>query len=253
MRLILSILTLFWSAQSSALELDGRTEYATIAELNSSISSRITEILVVPGQIVSAGDLLLTLDSTVQQANLDHAQAQVNALIPALDRMQIEMDKAQELFDRDSLALVELEVADQNYAIAAARLAAAEADLAKARHMFSQTSLRSPIGGVVLNVDAVPGRFINTKTSDSILVTIGGLQAMSVEILLALEHWSPDLIGRPALVTISNQSYQGKITEVDHRITPAKNNHPAIRLRVEFPTNKILPAGLTATIDVDVE
>jgi len=191
---------LVWCAQALAIELDGQTEFGSISSLNSSISSRVTEIRVVSGQRVARGDLLLLLDDTTLQADLDHAKAQVDSLLPTLDKMQTELDKAQELYDRDSLARVELEHAEQNFAIASARLAAAEARLVKARHLLSQTELRTPIDGIVLSVDAAPGQYVNTRVSDPVLITVADNRTMRIASLLPLENWKQELIGKPASV-----------------------------------------------------
>ena len=106
MRILLTILLCIGSTQAFAIEFNGRTEFAQQLALNSSISGRIELIRVAVGQRVSSGETLLTLVTTGLQANADSARAQVDSLTPAVARMQTEMEKAQELFDRDSLVTI---------------------------------------------------------------------------------------------------------------------------------------------------
>ncbi len=108
MRFLLAILLCLGSARVLAIDINGQTEFAQRLALNSSISGRVKVINVAVGQQVAAGEVLLSLVTTGLQANAAIAAARVNSLAPALDRMLAEMEKAQELFDRDSLALVDL-------------------------------------------------------------------------------------------------------------------------------------------------
>ena len=106
MRLLLTILLCIGSTQAFAIEFTGRTEFAQRLALNSSISGRVDQIAVSVGQQVSSGETLLTLVTTGLQASADSARAQVDSLAPAVAKMQTEMEKAQELFDRGKVGYV---------------------------------------------------------------------------------------------------------------------------------------------------
>ena len=159
MRFLLAVLLCLGSTRLLAIDINGQTEFAQRLTLNSSISGRVEVINVSAGQQVAAGEVLLSLVSTGLKANADIAAAQVDSLAPAVDRMQVEMEKALELFDRDSLALVELQLAEQNYAIAQANLAGAKARLARALFRLSQADIKSPINGVVLSITTFAGQY----------------------------------------------------------------------------------------------
>ena len=251
MRLSFIILTLLWSMPAFAIDLNGQTEFAQKLALNSSVSARVSSIEVSAGEQIAPGDLLLTLDDTVLLANLDYAQARVDALAPIVERMQTELDKAQELFDRDSLALVELQTAEQNFAIAQADHAGAMAKLARAQYRLSQAELRAPIGGIVLHINSFPGQYINTRVSNQSLLTIADNKSMIATALLPLELWNETLLNRSAMVSYQKQSYAGKVVEVDRQITLGENNHPAVMLVVRFDANGRLPAGLPVKIAIE--
>ncbi len=251
MRYWLTICLLLVSGRLLAFELDGHTDFAQLMIVNSSISGRVESIEVVPGQRVASGDLLLRLDATGLRANTAMAQAEVEALQPELARVQTELDKAQELFDRDSLALVDLQTAEQNHAIAAARLAAAEARLTRAQYRLSQSEIRAPASAVVISVDTYAGHFINTRVSDPGLVTLADRRRMLAAALLPLELYSDGLLQREARVSFGDRQYRGKVLRIGSRITAGDNNHPALHLVVEFESKKDLPAGLPVKISID--
>jgi RND family efflux transporter MFP subunit len=251
MRFLLVILLCLGSARVQAIDLSGQAEFAQRLALNSSISGRVEVIHVSVGQQVTAGEVLLSLVPTGLKANAAMAEAQVNSLAPAVDRMLTEMEKAQELFARDSLALVELQTAEQNHAIAQAKLAGAQARLARARYRLSQAEIRSPINGIVLSIETFTGQFINTAVNNKTLLTVVDDSSMTVQSLLPMELWKESLMGKPAQVSFQEHSYQGEVVDVSKQVTIGDNNHPALTLRVKFATDGKLAAGLPVNISIN--
>ena len=251
MRFLLAILICLGSTGVLAIDLNGESEFVQRLALNSSISGRVEVINVSVGQQVAAGEVLLSLVSTGLQARVGTAGARVNSLAPTVDRMRVEMEKAQELFDRDSLALVELQIAEQNYAIAQANLAGAQARLAGALFHLSQAEIRSPINGIVLSIATFTGQFINTAVNNQTLLTVVANSSMTVQSLLPLEFWKESLMDKPAQVDFQQQSYQGKVVGVSKQVTIGDNNHPAVTLRIEFVTDGKLAAGLPLKITIN--
>lgn len=112
-----------------------------LAELSAPAESRVRAIYVVPGQQVHAGDSLVALDASVWSADARRAEAAAAAAQQALER-------ARRLVDEGILARKDAEQA-------AAAAAAAQAELAAARRTERLSVLRSPIAGVVANMNAV--------------------------------------------------------------------------------------------------
>ena len=251
MRFLLAILLCLASTRLLAIALNGQTEFAQRLTLNSSISGRVQVINVAVGQQVAAGEVLLSLVPTGLKANADIAAAQVGSLAPAVDRMLVEMEKAQELFDRDSLALVELQLAEQNYAIAQANLAGAKARLTRALFRLSQADIISPINGVVLSIATFAGQYINTTVNNQTLLTVVDNSSMTVQSQIPLELWKESIMGKPARITVQQKTYQGKVIGASKQVTIGDNNHPAVRLRIQFAADGKLEAGLPATININ--
>jgi membrane fusion protein, macrolide-specific efflux system len=254
MRLFLPVLiTLLYllSPPAQAFELSGITEFDQRLTLNSSISARIDHVHVGIGQSVTAGDLLVSMVSTGLQARVDVATAETEALLPELEFAQIELDKAQEMYDRDSLALVTLQRSQQAFRIAEARLAASTAELELARFHRAQAQIRSPIDGIVLSIDAFPGQYINTRVENRTLLTIADNRSMSVKALLPVEQYRNTLLNRPAQIRYLDQEFQGKVIAIDRQVSKSANNHPAMILLVRFTTDGLLPAGLPVEISID--
>lgn len=251
MRFLFAILLCLGPTPVLAIDLNGQAEFAQRLALNSSISGRVEVINVSIGQQVVAGEVLLSLVSTGLKANAAMAEAQVKSLAPAVDRMLTEMEKAQELFARDSLALVELQTAEQNHAIAQANLAGAQARLERAQFRLSQAEIRSPISGIVLSIETFTGQFINTSVNNQTLLTVVDDSSMTVQSLLPLELWKESLKGKPVQVSFHERSYQGEVVGVSKQVTIGNNNYPALTLRIKFTTDGKLAAGLPVKIRID--
>ena len=251
MRSLLIILLAFLSPPAWAIDLSGITEFDQRLTLNSSISARVERIHVEVGERVAAGDLLLSMVSTGLQARVDIASAQVDALSPTVERMLSELQKAQELFDRDSLAVMSLKKAEQDHRVAQARLAAAQARLELARYNLSQAQIRSPISGIVLGITTYPGQYINTQVGNQTLLTVADSSSMSVQALLPVELYSKELLNRSAEVVYLKKRYVGRVVAIDRQVSMGDNNHPAMYVQVKFRADDFLPAGLPVQISID--
>jgi RND family efflux transporter MFP subunit len=253
MRILICLLFILSPLPVMAIELSGIAEFEHRLMLNSSISARVERVHVSVGQAVTTGDPLVSLVATGLQAQVDIARAEVEALVPEVERMLTELEKAQELYDRDSLARVALERAQQNHRIAAARLAAAEAKLALAQFHLSQALISSPIDGIVLAISTFPGQYINTQVNDQVLLTVADNRSMSVQALLPVELYSSALLNNPAEVTYLKQRFRGRVVAIDRQVSMGANNHPAMIVRVLFDADGSLPAGLPVTISFSAD
>lgn len=250
MRFLLTLLLVIGSSPVFAIELDASIDFAQRLNINSSLSARVDSIHVTAGQKVTRGELLVTLVTTGLQARADMARAEAAALAPRVDKMSTELEKAQELFDRDSLALVELQQAEQNFTVAQAKLEAAQAKLRHAEYLLSQAEIRSPVSGIVLEIETNRGQYINTRVSDPTLMTIVDNTSMIATALLPLEQWDEKLMQRKARVSFRDQNYTGRVIDIGRQIISGDNNHPATALKIIFDADGRLAAGLAVKISV---
>jgi RND family efflux transporter MFP subunit len=250
MRYLIILALLLTTSSGYAIELDGQSDFARRVELTSSLSARIESVGVSVGQRVSAGEVLVTLVTTGFATAVEMARAEADALRPLVQRRLTELEKAQELFARDSLAVVELQNAEQDHDIAVARLAAAEAKLANALFLLSQAQIRSPIDGVIIEVDAFAGQFVNTRVENRRLLTIVDPKSMTASASLPHELAVPSLLRRAATVRYGDRDFRGRVIEVGRQVAIGKNSHPAVTLRVGFASDGNLAAGLPVRITI---
>ncbi len=238
------------STQLFAIELKGRSEFSKVYALNSAVSGIVREVRVQPGQTVKRGEVLLKLDTTPYRAAVASANAKVATREPVRDQMQIELEKAQELYDRDSLALVELQQAENNLQIAEGEFVAAMAALQLAKFELNQTTLEAPDNLLVLKVNSHPYQYVNTGVSDRPLITLVNHHQMMAITFLGPDQWNPDLVGKSAQVNYLGKNYQGKVTLLGYQRDIESNGSDGFELRVLFVASGQIPANMPVTIDI---
>ena len=189
------------SAELSTLPLVERTfgivESPAVAAINARIASQITEIHVKDGQVVKAGDLLVTLDDRSLQAQLAKDQAVL------LKDKALEVSLAADLFRAQDLAKKgagTVQAYDQALAAqksAEATVAADQAAIDADQVQLDYTRISAPIGGRLGAVQAVVGNLAGSGSTGN-LVTITQMMPLKVTFQLP-ESVLPDI--RTALHT----------------------------------------------------
>lgn len=111
-------------------------KYKTL--LSAEIQSPVLSINKRMGEEFKKGDILIQLNDTIYQSNLNKAEA-------LLDRAKVEYSGKKQLFDDNMLSLFDLKEAE-------AKVAVANADLTKAKYELAATEIKAPYDGKVVNL-----------------------------------------------------------------------------------------------------
>jgi len=145
---------------------------ADTVELSTRVSGVVAEVRVKPGQRVKKGTVLLRLDKTVLQAQLDEANAeQARAQADAGDARR-ELERVQELYKRTVSSTSELDAATLRNARAQATLAAAKARRVIAQKNLQDAELKAPFDGTVNSVPGGPGTVVTADCQPRTLVIL---------------------------------------------------------------------------------
>jgi len=202
------------------------------AELSFANVGRVKAVNVKIGDQVTAGQVLVELDTTLleakvkeAQANLEVAQVQVNYLKRVgtdevhLESAQAEADRAQALLDSANTTLA------------------------------AQSTLVAPFDGTVALVDISPAE---TVVPGRVIVTIGDLSRLQVETKDLSERDVPRVqIGQTASVFIEalNQEFPGKVSEIS-RISSTVGGDVVFKVTVDLNEQ---PQGLLWGMSSDVK
>jgi len=184
---------------------------------------------------IAQGQLLLRLDSEVQEADLTAARAHLQ-----LERTNLE--RQQELQSRGVASNVTL---DQSRA----GFAAAEAQVARAEAVLGQRILRAPFAGTIGLVRVDIGEYISPGT---IVTTLQELNTMRVDFSLPEQALPYLVVGQPLHVRVEGDSrrFDGEIIGIDPRVDPS-SRMVSLRGRIDNPDFALTP-GQFARVQIDL-
>ena len=200
----------------------------------------ITRVLVEPGQWVNAGQVLATVDRSVQTQTAQSLAAQVAVARSDQTIAQAELDRAQQLVDRGFISKADLQRKAATRDAAAARVQVAAAGLREAQARNGRLDIRAPAAGLVLTRQAEPGQIVSAGSGVLFRMAQGGqieMRAQLSEADLATLH-----TGARAQVTPvgSDRSFAGEVWQVSPVIDTQTRQGIA---RVALPYDPALRPG----------
>ncbi len=146
------------------------------AELAVGVDGPVTQLDVLEGDRVKAGQLLLQVDDSVARAELASARAAVEEAEAAAAIAQAEQARYEQV-DAAVLAGAEVDRISATAASAQARLRSAEARVAEIRARIARHAVRAPFGGIVSRRHADPGDWV---TPGRILLEVASTDELDV-------------------------------------------------------------------------
>lgn len=240
---------LLWSS-AQALSLNGFTRFSAAVGVNASVAGKVESIAVKQGQRVNKGDVLITLDSTELKFELERANALSKSLLPAYETAQLELERAEELYDRDSLSQVDLKIAESAMLKAEGEYEVAQAALSLATYRLGQARIESPLTGRVLSVEVSPGVYVNPEINSQPMVNLVDSRRLQAIAAIKSEQWDANLLNKSATVTFRGRSFDGNVTSLGLARVQQSSGLPAYELSVTFTTDQLIPADMPVTIDI---
>jgi len=150
----------------SSILASGTLTFREQVQLRSEVIGQVIELHVEEADEVSRGDPVITLDPKTYQAQVEQAEARVRIQQIAIERQRLLIET--NLVDEDSyeslksdLALAKVDLRSLQESLAQARAA-----LDQSEDLLSKTRIRSPIDGVVIQVDIKVGETVIAGTTN---------------------------------------------------------------------------------------
>jgi RND family efflux transporter MFP subunit len=227
-------------------EFTGRLDAVEFVEIRPRVSGYITEIHFEAGAIIKKGDLLYVIDPRPYQADFDRAAAEVDRLDAQLKLAQIELNRAKELRDKNTISASEFDQKAATYQGAAAAKSSAEAAKNAAALNLEFTQIKSPIDGRVSDARITLGNLVQPGAGpESVLTTVISVNPIYAKVdadenavlkYVKLSEEGKRVSARtakiPAFVELGNETdfpHEGYVDFVDNRLDPGTGT---IRARV---------------------
>lgn len=242
----------------------GHLEYQRQIKLTSELMGRVVRVPVIEGQRVNAGDVLLELDATAYQLDLDKAHAQQAQAQFQIQQQQARLHRlkqqktrsqqlvAQQMLGQDALDALEAEWQHASLQLqqATAALQQANAAVAQSQQWLTKTKFVAPIAGVVISVDVEPGETVipgTTNLPGSDLLTLADTSALFAELRVDEADIGQIRIGQPAAVYAAaspNTAHAGEVVSI---ASAARQQGPsqaltfAVRVKLTQPDPLLYP------------
>jgi len=152
---------------------DGTVVPLRSADLATSVSGLVEAVYVHDGSEVSNGQLLLTLDQSAYQGEINRAEAGVDAATAEVRLAQLELEQ----LPADA-SQSQIDLAQANLRVAESTLDLAHSTLTSARNALAQTEVRAPFAGTVADVEMEVGE---QAVAGQTVVSIGDTTTWLVE------------------------------------------------------------------------
>ncbi|MGZ5036370.1 MAG: efflux RND transporter periplasmic adaptor subunit [Usitatibacter sp.] len=234
------------------LKANGTVTALQTVDIRAQITSTVREVHIREGQNVAKGDLLFSLDSRMDEANIRKAEAQIEKDKADLATAQRNLERQKDLFNQKFISQAALDTVQNTADTLAAQLAVDTAALESARVSRAYNEIRAPFTGRTGTIGVRAGSLVSpgaATTPGAVLVTITQIDPISVAFTLN-EKELPGLQQalRAGAVTVTAQSdgvsqgFQGKVTFVDNAVDTATGT---IRVKADFanPEGRLWPGA----------
>lgn len=245
---------------AAAADLDCLIEPHVVVQVASPVEALVETVRVDRGDVVKAGQVLATLESSVERATLamTRHRAESDAAVRASEARlaygarrlsrneELRRDQIVSLSDQDEaetakvLADIAVLEAHENR-----RLAQLETDRAQAA--LALRTIQSPVNGVVVERFLSPGEFAKQAP----IVKVAQIDPLRVEVFAPVAMLDEVRVGMRAEVRPEapvTGAYQARVTVVD-RVVDAASGTFGVRLELPNPGHA-LPAGLRCTVRI---
>jgi len=181
-------------------DFSGRLEAVNRVELRSRVAGAILSANFTEGALVRAGDVLFKIDPAPYAAEVDKAQAQLEAAKARAVFTAGELERGQQLVGSNIVTRRDFDQRDNAHREAVANVKAAEATLQTAKLNLDYTEVRAPVDGRVGKIEVTVGNLVAAGTSSPVLTSL-----MSVNPIYASFDADEDVVLR-ALNSIADSS-----------------------------------------------
>jgi RND family efflux transporter MFP subunit len=229
------------------LAVNGRIAARHSVDLRPQVTGTLTEVSASEGQRVEAGQVLARIDAAAQDAIVRQSRAALDAALVAQE--QADATYARSLALGANISVAALEANRRALQSAVQEVARMRALLEQAQVQLARHTLRAPISGTIVAVDAERGQVADTATA---LMTVADLDDLIVETDIDEGYASQIAVGQPAVLRFSGQTETrtGHVNAVSGRVDAATGG---LAVKIGFDAPVSAPIGLTVTANIVVD
>ena len=248
--------TLERGALTQSVAANGTLNPVVLVSVGSQVSGIVKKLHADFNDQVKAGQVLLELDPTLNRAQLQQSEANLASAQASLDLAQANEARMRGLFEQEYVTRQDMEATVQALKVAKAQLEVAQAQVVRDRRNLDNTTIRSPVSGVVVSRLVDVGQTVAASLQAPVLFTIAqDLSHMQIDTSYAEADVGNIRVGQPATFRVDafpNRTFHGEVRQV--RLNPTTQQNVVtydVVVSVENPDQVLMP-GMTAYVNIVV-
>jgi RND family efflux transporter MFP subunit len=249
----------------STLQVSGNLVPQTRVAIMAKLPGTLSRVAVQPGDRVRQGQVVASMDRRELDAQVDAATAAVSVAHAGLESAEaalanavLEQARSNNLFEKGALPRQRLDAADTALRastaqrdLAKANVLQAEAALRRAREIRRDTTLTSPINGVIVERNYDAGSLVGP--GDKPVVVVADLSVMKLEAGVSELEAGRLHVGMPARIVAQarpDEVFEGTVANIAPEVD-ARNRHFAVEIRTA--NRGTLLSGMYGTATIPLE
>ncbi|ANY19173.1 Macrolide export protein MacA [Tsuneonella dongtanensis] len=239
----------------------GRTTIAGTITANGSLAARrelpvgsvgeggrVVSVPVDQGDWVRQGQVLVSIDRSVQNQQIEGARAQIGVAQADLNLAQANLDRASRLVERGFISKADIDRLTANRDAARARVGVARATLGELQARTARLNIYAPASGLVLTRSVEPGQTVGAGGQPLFTIAQGGEMELLAQVNEAqLAKLSPGNVAEVTPVG-SDRKFSGQIWQVSPTVDPQTRQGTA---RIALSYDRALRPGGFATATIN--
>ncbi len=205
-------------------------------DVRAQITSTVREVHIREGQSVARGDLMFSLDSRAEEANLKKAEAQVEKDRADLANAQRTLERQRQLFEQKFISQSALDAAQNQVETLKGQLAVDLAAVEGAKVALGNTRIHAAFAGRTGAIGVRPGSLV--QPNGAVLVTVTQTDPIQVGFTLPEKEFTGlqrALAAGPVMVEVSpdggREVLRGRVNFLDNAVDTVTGT---IRVKAEF-------------------
>lgn len=198
----------------------GNIQAKETIEIVPQVSNRITQIHVDLGDDVRRGQLLAEIHSVPFQEAVQQARAQVRQARATFERDSTQLSRQEQLLESDLISQLEFDDARAAYLNSLSQYESAQAALTQSLEDLDNTTIESPVNGVILSRSVSEGDLASTGQT---IFEIANLTGFETRVFLPIHDWQRIEIGQPVYMALSTDGEniaEGVVARKSPRLDP---------------------------------
>jgi len=229
---------------SQAAELDAKLNWSGYQKYGFAVNGVVEEVNVDIGKKVKQGEVLAKLSASPFNYNIKKCQAALNQFDPSIFDAKLELDQAEELFERTVLSEVELQKIDGRYKILIEQQNEAKAECLLQRWQSKLSVLKAKEPAYVLNSNIVTGTVISDENKSAVFIELVSAKQASAVAWLSHKEKLKFNIGNDLKVIVDQQELPAKVKSIALQ-ADAENRY---KLVAEFYYTNVVEPGKSIKI-----